>query len=167
MNTETIENQIDDIINECTNYRFASELQYATNDERKENLRAILKIKEGKPIIEKENARTKLNKIYDEIDKNALKKNWAKLSNVQKQNRIKEFVERSVKDKNQGKKLEAKLLKMLTDGKLKRTYVEYDPVAGIINLINIPEKINNKISKVESDSESNSTDSNSDSESDS
>ena len=44
MNTETIENQIDDIINECTNYRFASELQYATNDERKENLRAILKI---------------------------------------------------------------------------------------------------------------------------
>jgi len=156
MNIETIENQIDDIIKECTNYRFASELQYTTNDERKETLRAILKIQEGKPIIEKEDARTKLNKIYDEIDKNALKKNWAKLSNTQKQNRIKEFVKRSVKDANQSEKLEAKLLKMLDDGKLKRTYIEYDSMIGIISLISIPEKSNNKTNKVESDSDSDS-----------
>jgi len=156
MNIETIENQIDDIIKECTNYRFASELQYTTNDERKETLRAILKIQEGKPIIEKEDARTKLNKIYDEIDKNALKKNWTKLSNTQKQNRIKEFVKRSVKDTNQSEKLEAKLLKMLDDGKLKRTYVEYDSMIGVITLINIPEKSNNKTNKVESDSSSDS-----------
>ena len=148
MNVETIENQIDDIIKEYTNYRFATELQSTSDDARKETLRAILQIQQGKPILVKDDARTKLNKIYDEIDKNALKKNWAKLSNTQKQERIKEFVKRSVKDTKQSEQLELKLLKMLDDGKLKRTFIDYDTSNGSIISITIPEKTPQKTKKV-------------------
>jgi hypothetical protein len=148
MNSDTIENQIDDIIKEHTNYRFATELQYTTNETRKEILRSILQIQQGKPILVKDDARTKLNKIYDEIDKNALKKNWVKLTTTQKQERIKEFVKRSVKDTKLSEQMELKLLKMLDDGKLKRTFIDYDTLNGSIISITIPEKLNTKTKKV-------------------
>ena len=135
-----MENQIDDIIRECTVHRFASELQYTKNELRKETIRGVINVIQGKPILVGSDARTKLNKIYDKINESELKKNWTKLNNTRKQERINEFTKRSIKDVNQCEQLELKLLKMLEDGKLKRTFIDYDTTTGTIISINIPEK---------------------------
>jgi hypothetical protein len=95
-------------------------------------------------MIAGDDARTKLNNIYDKINENTPKKTWARLNCIQKQERIKEFVERTSTNTTHCTKHESKLLKMLNDGKLKNTFVDYDITAGTVISINIPKKPKSK-----------------------
>ena len=134
MEYSNIENQIDEIVKSCINYRFATELHVVTNEERKKILQKIIPVKNEES--ENQNlARDKLNKLCEEIDKCALHKSWSKLSVSQKQNRLEEYLKRI--DNMTAHK---KILKMLEEKKLKQAYVDYDPKVGVIKSLNIPEK---------------------------
>ena len=154
----SVDNHIDDMIRECKIHRFASELQNTDNEERKQKIRDILQLLQGVDKSEIENnARNKLNKIYDNIDKTAFNKNWSRLTFSQRQDRIKDFFNKSIKDDIIKENLEKKILNMLENKKLKRTYIEYDNINGTIISINLPEKTkttNTKIKKKSINSDS-------------
>jgi predicted transcriptional regulator len=158
----SIDNQIDDIIRENKIHRFASELQYTSLEERKAILREILQLSPNKKDLQlndaKTDARNKINKIYDSIGENSLKKKWISLTTSQKQERIKSYIKNSVKDDKLVITLVSKFLSMLEKRTLKQSYVEYDHHKGEIISLNIPPKPEKptKIKKtsIESDSES-------------
>lgn len=133
MDQANIENQIDDIIRSCRNYRFATELHATQNEERKKILRQLLPIQ--KEHAQENTAREKFNKLCAEVDKCALKKSWNKLTIGQKQERLNEYFKRV----DEMDKLE-KVLKMLEDKKLKHAYVEYNSIEGFIKALFIPTK---------------------------
>lgn len=135
----SMDNQIDDIIRENKVYRFALEFQYATSEERKSHLKEILKMYEPRDKQIEENARTKLNKIFDTIEENSLKKKWSKLTLNQKKDRIKFFI-----NNKKIKLTENNVIEMLENGTLKSTYVDYDSEVGVIKSIIIPEKQKDK-----------------------
>ena len=134
---ESIDNQIDEIVKENMIHRFASELQNTESDDRKKKLREILKLLQRQP---EQNARDKINEMCDEVDVELLKRNWTKLTLLQKQDRIKTFV-RSLKDNADKPSIESKLLEMLADGQLKSKLVDYDNADGKILSIKIPNLI--------------------------
>ena len=167
---ESVDNQIDELVKENMIHRFASELQNTTGEERKKEIREILQILQRTKNIENDlkGARDKLKKIYDNIDNEALKRKWNRLTALQKQNRIKDFLKTTIKDEKTREITEKKIISMLEEGKLKQKFVEYDHLMGKISSVNIPSDEKKKIKKVKSDSSksnSSDTDSSTDSES--
>lgn len=86
------------------------------------------------------NAKNKLAKIYDNIDTFTLNRKWTKLSLLQKQDRIKNFVETSIEDEKIRAGVEKKLLTLLESGDLKQKCVDYDSKTGTIKAVNLEEK---------------------------
>ncbi len=113
----SVDNQIDDIVRENKIHRFASELQYTLPEERKTILREILQLssdkKESSGNGMETDARNKLNKMYDSIGENSLKKKWVSLTTSQKQERIKSYIKNSVNNDKLGATLVSNFLFML------------------------------------------------------
>lgn len=133
MQPEIIDTQIDDIIRENKIHRFALELQQTQDSRRKMLIKEILQILEGKSNFSTNGARDKLNKIYERFDNNALKKRWVRLTNTQKENRIKEYITRTNKEPS----LENNILDNMKNNSLKNSLVDYDSKECIINNIDI------------------------------
>jgi len=113
----TIDSQIDEVIRMNKIHRYALELQYTTDDDQKKSIKAILSSLDGS---KQSDSRDKLNKICDEFDNNALKKKWFRLKDVQKKDRLKEYIKRTkYKDGD-------KVLEMLASGKLDNKMIQYD-----------------------------------------
>jgi hypothetical protein len=139
--TESIDTQLYDLIRENTLHRFASELQYTSSEdeERKNTLRYIINCYTAKTEESKKtDARNKLDKMYNNMEENFLKKKWSSLTASQKEDRIKAFVKESEDGTTD---YEEQLLQMLEKGTLKQSYLEYDHHKGVIVSINIPEKV--------------------------
>jgi hypothetical protein len=135
----SVDTQIDEIIRENKIYRFAYEFERTEDADRKAEIKKILNILQGTKEQEREDAaKSKLNKIYDNIDKFSLKRKWTKLSVAQKQDRIKEYLNLSIKDEKLREGVKEKLFTMLDDGKLKTTkLVDYDVENAQIKSINL------------------------------
>src|SRR5690348_6815390 len=89
------DNIIDEIIKDNKLKRFASEIQHTNDSNRKQDLREVLRCLEGATTIKfEESAKTKLNKIFDEMDNSTIHNKWSRLSIPQKKDRIKEFLKR-------------------------------------------------------------------------
>lgn len=146
---EPIDTQINQMVKKCMIHRFASELQNTTAEERKQSIREILQLLQDPPP--KIDSKTKLDQIYENIEKNAVKKQWAKLSQLQKLNKIKDFAKNN-------QELEAKLSNMLEEGELKKVYIDYNVETGVIIAINLPKLKKSKESKEDSSDESSSDD---------
>lgn len=141
-----MQDQIDDIIRENKIHRFLLELQHTKCLERKEHVKQILNslqynfknINEGK---------NKMDELQKEMCDSALKKSWARLSHDQRNDRINEFVNRTIKDKNIKNMMLDKFIDMLENGELKNNYVIYDKEIGSIESIELPVKKPSKTSK--------------------
>jgi len=135
----SVDTQIDELIRENKIHRFAYEFEHTENEERKNDIRKILNLLQGTKEQEREEvAKNKLSKIYDNIDKFSLKRKWSKLSISQKQDRIKEYLELSIKDEKVRQGVKDKLFTMLDGGKLKNSkLVDYDVENGKIKSINL------------------------------
>lgn len=131
---EPVDTQINQMVKKCMIHRFASELQHTISEDRKQTIREILHTLEEP--IKKNNTKTKLDKIYENIENSVVKKEWTKLNHQQKIKKIKEFL----KTKN-NKKLEDTLFDMIEKKKLKSSYIDYNIETGIINAINLPKNI--------------------------
>lgn len=138
MNNEgmSVDSQIDQLVRENMIHRFASELQNTTGEERKEQIREILRITQRSEKDPME-AKNKLLKIYSNIDTELLKRKWTKLSDLQKKDRLREYAKRTIVDEKKRKKVENKIIKMLNDKTLKQKQVNYDNVIGQIKSIDI------------------------------
>jgi hypothetical protein len=138
---QSVDNQIDEMINESKIYRFASELQHTEDESRKTSLRSILAIlqRTDKTVkLEKElNARQKINDMFDKIEISALKKLWSRLNDKQKENRIKLYVSEMVMDDAKKSGYEKKLLELFETKKLKKTLIEYDEKEGKIISVDV------------------------------
>lgn len=138
---QTTENIIDELIRECKIYRFASELNSTEDENRKTILRNILSILQRCDKETKEEkielTQKKLNDIFDKEDAHALKKSWGRLNEIQKTNRIKNFVSKMIMDNTKKQQYENKLLELLGTKKLKKSQVEYDEKNGEITNIDI------------------------------
>jgi len=138
---QSVDNQIDEMINESKIYRFASELQHTEDENRKTSLRSILAIlqRTDKTVkLEKElNARQKINDMFDKIEISALKKSWARLNDKQKENRIKLYVSEMIMDDAKKSGYEKKLLELFETKKLKKTQIEYDEKEGKIISVDV------------------------------
>lgn len=150
---------IDDIVRENKIYRFASELQYTENNERKEMLRDILKKLHNDTNDKSEKAREEITKICIKINENQMKKKWFRLTQDQKTEQIEKFY----KDKEDGEKEKKIILDLLKEDKLENKFVEYDDKNG--KILNItyekktkvkPKKQNKKKVKDETSSSSDS-----------
>ena len=145
--------KIDDIILENKIYRFASELQHTANEDRKNDLHKILNLLQNKPDKKKpeiKSAKTKLTEIYSEMDAILLKKKWIKLSDMQKKNRITDFVKKNYNGEILQQDAIDKFFKMLDDGELKPKMVEYNNSEGFIISINVDDETSKSKSKPKS-----------------
>lgn len=134
----SIDNQIDNIVRDNKICRFASELQHTTDETRKKTISTILKSLDKSAIQNdlETDAQAKLKKIYENIDNEALKKKWAKLTSKQKEGLlVKYFDALENNEENIGKK--KKCMDLNSNGKLATKYVEYDSAKCEITNINI------------------------------
>lgn len=140
MNTNSIDNVIDEIIRDNKIFRFASELQNTNtnNVERKQDIQNILRNLERSNVEEQHCARDKLDNIYSKIDTCALKKKWCRLQVTQKKERIKKYLNDNITDIEQRNKFEKILVEKLEQGYLKTIKdIDYDVELGIIKNISI------------------------------
>jgi hypothetical protein len=122
-----IDNKIDEIIRTNKIHHFALELQYTTDKNRKIEIKEILNSLEGSSSKTSTNsARDKLNKIYETIDSNALKKKWHILKENQKKDRLNEFIKRTEY------KYGEQLLKLFGTKKFDNKKITYDNKKGEI-----------------------------------
>lgn len=116
---------IDDIVRDNYIFRFASELQQTSDEERKDAIRSIInKIQYNNP----QSSQDKLSSICNNIDEFLLKKTWGRLNIEQKINRIKFYMEGKDDDAQE-------IIDMLKNGTLKNSDVDYDKTSGCIKSI--------------------------------
>mgnify|MGYP005866212781 CR=1 FL=1 len=124
----TIENKI---------FRFASELQYTENDERKILLREILRKLQNDNSDKSVKAQTIIDSVREKLNQNELKKKWFRLSKDKKKEQIKLYYESKVEDINERKNLIEKVLLLLENDKLENKNVIYNEKDGKIENIDL------------------------------
>jgi hypothetical protein len=135
METTSIDNQIDEIIKDNKLFRFASELQDTTDDERKKQLKIIIQLLQGK---EPDDAHKKLHEMYKDIDKQIYEQRWTKLTKAQKIVKIKEFLKSNISDSEERKNIETELIQLVNNGRLRTIRdVTYDSKQSKIITISI------------------------------
>lgn len=176
----SVDNIIDEIVKLNKAQRFASELSHTADTERKSDIQEIIKMLDGVSRTDFQTiGKSKMDKIYENINEHTLHGKWSKLSIPQKKQRIDIYLNENIKKEN--KKIDAKkLLHGLIDiGKLKKNHIDYDQTECKIKSIKL-EGYNKIINETESSNSSNEedteddncsnskseTDSNSESESD-
>ena len=136
---DNYDNEINEIIRENLIFRFAIELEYTDNEDRKEELKNKLNKIQFSDKIEQDDTKIKLDDIFSKIDEFTLKKQWSKLSTAQKTERIQHFI--SLKKLSDDKTLLIikTIDKLIKNKKLKTSYIEYNIELGQIDEINIPD----------------------------
>ena len=127
----TIENKI---------FRFASELQYTENDERKLSLREILRKLQNDNSDKSAKAQTVIDNVREKINQNELRKKWFRLTKEKKIEQIKLYYESIIKDVDERKKQIEKVLLLLENDKLINKNVDYNEKEGKIENIDLDVK---------------------------
>lgn len=127
----TIENKI---------FRFASELQYTENDERKLSLREILRKLQNDNSDKSAKAQTVIDNVREKINQNELRKKWFRLTKEKKIEQIISYYESKIKDVDERKKQIEKVLLLLENDKLINKNVDYNEKEGKIENIDLDVK---------------------------
>lgn len=119
--------EYDELIKVNFIYRLESELKVAFDDERKEILQKILRKVKGDK--EPEKIKTNKNKenfdaFFEKLSNDVYKKPWHKIPDMNKIEKIKEYVNNLELDKKGKKLMETNLISQLKEGKLGK--VDYD-----------------------------------------
>ncbi len=137
-------------------YRFAMELQYTENDESKQLLKNILENFEQtvnednsivtNKIITKSNVE-KFNDKLNKIDNITLKKQFYRLNEIQKINKLQEYfkIKKNIEDDNLTHKFAEEILELIKNDKLKNKDIEYIIDDTIINDIKNIDIVDNKL----------------------
>lgn len=133
-----IDNKIDFIIKDNKICRFAIELQYTVDEERKQVLKDILQSYKTNPVVisDSEKAKQQIDLLCDRLEQNALKRKWSKLTSDQKVERIRVYLASSITDEEEREKQFRNLKSLLESKKLKAMYINYDVEEGCIVDIN-------------------------------
>lgn len=150
--------------------RFASELQHTPNKERKNIIISILQGIQDVQLDAKTSSIDQFNNMSDKIGKMVLKKQWHRLQEFQKIDRIDDYVKRTYNENEHYEKIKKSIVDNFLSGKIDNKSIKYDETEGEIK--EIPgisvsdggdvtiekHKVTKKIKKVKSDSESESSD---------
>jgi hypothetical protein len=137
-------------------YRFAMELQYTENDESKQLLKNILEnfeqtVNEDNSIVTNKTVTKsnveKFNDKMNKIDNITLKKQFYRLNEIQKINKLQEYfkIKKNIKDDNLTHKFAEEILELIKNDKLKNKDIEYIIDDTIINDIKNIDIIDDKI----------------------
>lgn len=137
-------------------YRFALELQYTDNDESKILLKEILQNFEQDVNDDftintvKTNSKSnidKFNEKFNKIDELTLKKQFYRLNEIQKINKLQEYFKniKNINDDTINTSLATNILELISNKKLKNSDIEYNIENTIINNIKNIEITDNKI----------------------
>ena len=139
------QNELDTIIKDNHKYRFSTELENTSDNERKPKILSILNQYETK--TEQQLVDEKKKKMFDEVDKQAFKQKWSKLSEYHKEMKIKQYVnEKYATYKNKAILLE-NLVNILHSSKTAiDKYVTYDNLQTDPKIIEIKDITNDTIS---------------------
>lgn len=108
-------------------HRFALELQYETDKDRKKQLHEIISTLQGNTINKNDDkGKKQLEKIYSKLDDEEYKFKWQKLNNEQKKNRIRQYLETLDMDEENYNKIENNLCLKIDKNNLKNKLVNYD-----------------------------------------
>jgi hypothetical protein len=135
----SFDNEINEIIKENLIFRFAIELEYTEDEERKNQLKIKLDKLQFTDKMDKEETQTKLDDMFSKIDEFTLKKPWSKLSTKQKNERIDHFIKTKKLSDSEILLIKSTIDKFIKNKKLKTSYIEYNIEMGQIDEINIPD----------------------------
>lgn len=147
MNEISINTTIDQIVIENKIFRFASELQYIEDDNRKYLLRKILRKLQNDNSDKSSKAREEIAKITQKINENQMKKKWFRLTNEQKTEQIKKYFEKKIEDVEKRDNEIKKVLDMLELESLKNKDIVYNEKEGYIENIEYEKEKNKKKEK--------------------
>jgi hypothetical protein len=147
MSEISINTTIDQIVIENKIFRFASELQYTDDDNRKYLLREILRRLQNDNSDKSSKAREEINKISEKLNESQMKKKWFRLSNEHKIEQIKKYFEKKIEDLEKRNAEVDKVLKMLESDSLKNKDVTYNEKEGKIENIDYEKVIKEKSRK--------------------
>ncbi len=116
--SDTINNEIEKMINNNIIYRFKKESEQCFDDERKLEIQKVIKTlcKDKDEYNSKIVNKTKFNDFLDKITNNKFKQNWTRLNYDQKITKFEEYINDNKFEKKQ--KLIKKIKLMLADNKL-------------------------------------------------
>lgn len=137
MNNLPVDSIVDECIKENTIYRFATELQNTTCDSRKEDIKSILSVlQKNNNADNTDDAREKLKDYYSKLDEYSMKKSWHRLREIQKIDRLNDYLKTIIKDADECKNVSVKLTEMIKNGNLGTAkYVSYNTKDGKIECI--------------------------------
>ena len=137
-------------------YRFALELQYTENDESKQLLKNILEnfeqtVNEDNSIVTNKTVTKsnveKFNDKMNKIDNITLKKQFYRLNEIQKINKLQEYfkIKKNIDDNNLTQKFAEEILELIKNDKLKNKDIEYKIDDTIVNDIKNIDIVDNKL----------------------
>ena len=135
MNVTTNVNNIEKMIRDNHVYRFTTELENTYDSERKILIEKILNKLKGEK--NKEPINNKLNDYFDKITNNCYKKQWSKLQDFHKKEKIIEYIQNQQISEKEKNKLKKTLIFKLENSDLPTKYVDYDSKECKINLIKL------------------------------
>jgi hypothetical protein len=119
-------------LNENNINRFAAELEYINDVDRKNDLREILTQLRKKNDEISEKAREDMNIFYAKLRENQYKKAWHCLLLEQKKEQIEKYYKEKIEDETKRNNELNKIFGMWDDGKLKQKMITYDQRVGKI-----------------------------------
>jgi hypothetical protein len=137
-------------------YRFALELQYTENDESKQLLKNILEnfeqtVDEDNSIVTNKSVTKsnieKFNDKMNKIDNITLKKQFYRLNEIQKINKLQEYfkIKKNIDDDLISQKFAEEILQLIKEDKLKNKNIEYIIDDTIVNNIKNIDIVDNKL----------------------
>lgn len=137
-------------------YRFALELQYTENDESKQLLKNILEnfeqtVDEDNSIVTNKSVTKsnieKFNDKMNKIDNITLKKQFYRLNEIQKINKLQEYfkIKKNIDDDLISQKFAEEILQLIKEDKLKNKDIEYIIDDTIVNDIKNIDIVDNKL----------------------
>lgn len=148
------QNELDAIIKDNYKYRFSTELENTHDNDRKSKISCILDQYETK--TEQQIVDEKKRKMFEEVDKQAFKQNWGKLSEYHKEAKIKEYIDNKYSDYEKKNILLDNLLTILRSSRTAiDKYILYDNMDVNPKIIEIKGIVEDNIStkKISSSSE--------------
>ncbi len=136
-NNTTVLNDIESIVKDNYIYRFKNELLNCIDEDRKKDLKNIIAGFSIQKIEKKEN---KLDDYLKTIHDAAYKKNWSRLTDFHKKEKLIEYVKNLNLEKEESEKLQKKLLNKLSKNEISLKEVEYDSTNGYIISIKLKSK---------------------------
>jgi hypothetical protein len=149
MSEISINTTIDQIVIENKIFRFASELQYIDDDNRKYMLREILRRLQNDNSDKTSKAREEINKISEKLNENQMKKKWFRLSNEHKIEQIKKYFEKKIEDIEKRNAEIQRVINMIESNFLKNKDVTYNEKEGKIENIDYEKNKKEKVKKKE------------------